>query len=238
MVSTTQDISLAPRGLGAVPRAVWVGGGLLGLVTAGLAGALVMKSVDGTPTAATVAQPVPLVATTPEAVVPKGTPVPPAAPMQRSKPVPPSASVAHAPALQGTTRAALCTSCGVVESVTAVQHKGEGTGLGAVAGGVLGGVVGHQLGGGKGKTALTVLGAVGGGLAGNEVEKRARADTRYNVLVRMEDGSKRTFERAQTMAVGTHVTVDGSTLQLAREAPKSDATKVIRTSAPPAGSST
>ena len=60
-------------------------------------------------------------------------------------------------------------------------------------GGVLGGVVGHQAGGGSGKTALTVLGAIGGGLAGHEVEKRVRSETVYDVHVRMEDGSTRTF---------------------------------------------
>ena len=34
--------------------------------------------------------------------------------------------------------------------------------IGTIAGGVAGGVVGNQFGGGNGKTALTVLGAVGG----------------------------------------------------------------------------
>ena len=38
--------------------------------------------------------------------------------------------------------------------------------IGTIAGGVAGGVVGNQFGGGNGKTALTVLGAVGGALAG------------------------------------------------------------------------
>jgi uncharacterized protein YcfJ len=42
-----------------------------------------------------------------------------------------------------------------------------GTGVGAVAGGL----IGHQVGGGKGKTLATVAGAVGGGYAGNRIQK-------------------------------------------------------------------
>ncbi len=38
-----------------------------------------------------------------------------------------------------------------------------------------------------------MAGAVGGGYAGNEVEKRTRATTSYQVQVRMEDGSLRSF---------------------------------------------
>ena len=134
-----------------------------------------------------------------------------------------------------TTRAALCASCGVVESVSQIQQKGQGTGLGAVAGGLLGGVVGHQVGGGNGKTAMTVLGAIGGGLAGNEVEKRARGETLYDVQVRMEDGSMRMFQQAQSLAVGTHVVADGTTLRVAREAGSSDEPRTVRISAPVGG---
>jgi outer membrane lipoprotein SlyB len=251
----TNTIDLAPpaSGFGAVPRAVWVGGGLLSLVTAGLAGALIMRPASVEPIAPTAAvttpattaaamapgQPVPLVAQAPLTSAPNTTPSAPTAPVTRTKPSTGHATTAApVPPLRDTTRTALCASCGVVESVSAVQHKGQGTGLGAVAGGVLGGVVGHQMGGGKGKTALTVLGAVGGGLAGNEVEKRARAETSYNVRVRMEDGSIRTIERAGSMAVGTQVIVEGSTLRVARSAPKSDESRTMRTSAPAGGGNT
>jgi outer membrane lipoprotein SlyB len=74
---------------------------------------------------------------------------------------------------------------------------------------VLGAVVGNQVGGGNGKTAMTVLGAVGGGFAGHEVEKRVRSTTAYDVRVRMEDGSRRTVQREQAPAVGTRVVLDG-----------------------------
>ena len=199
----------------ALPRALLIGGGLLGLVAAALAGALVMKSVDTPPPPAAVAapaarsgQPVPLVAAAaPNALAPANPP------MASPAPAPAPAPVQTAPTTH--VAAAVCATCGVVESVTPVRKNGAGTGLGAVAGGVVGGVVGHQLGGGNGKSALTVLGAVGGGFAGHEIEKRARSTTLYDVRVRMDDGRVRTFQRAQSMASGTRVTVQGSTLQLA-----------------------
>lgn len=109
--------------------------------------------------------------------------------------------------------AAACTGCGVVESVVAVQRKGEGTGVGAVAGGVVGGVLGNQVGAGQGRTAMTVLGAIGGGFAGNEVEKRARAVTVYRVRVRTDQGELRTIEQASTLAVGQRVRIDGHKLR-------------------------
>jgi outer membrane lipoprotein SlyB len=114
---------------------------------------------------------------------------------------------------------AICASCGVVESVTPVQHAGQGSGLGAVAGGVLGGLVGHQAGGGRGKDAMTVIGAIGGGLAGHEIEKRQRSTTAYEVQVRMEDGSRRSFTREQAMVVGQRVQVEGDTLAIDRSSP-------------------
>jgi outer membrane lipoprotein SlyB len=200
---------------------VWVGGGLLALVTAALAGALVMRTV------APASTPVPAASGAASAAVAVGQPVPPVAsqPAAQSpavaaaKPVPPSkpavGSTSATSRGQGAAPAAVCTRCGVVESVATVKKKGEGTGLGAVAGGVLGGVAGHQVGGGNGKTAMTVLGAIGGGLAGNEVEKRARSETLYDIHVRMEDGSTRVFQRSQSMALGTRVVVEGTTLRVA-----------------------
>lgn len=94
-------------------------------------------------------------------------------------------------------QAPICSSCGRVESVQAIQHEAKPSGVGVVAGAVLGGVLGNQVGGGKGRTLATVAGAVGGGYAGNEVEKRSRSTTSYQVRVRMEDGSIRTFPYAQ-----------------------------------------
>ncbi len=55
-----------------------------------------------------------------------------------------------------------------------------GTAIGAVAGGL----IGHQLGGGNGKTALTIGGAVAGGYAGNQIQKH-RQHRRYRTVERV-----------------------------------------------------
>ena len=100
------------------------------------------------------------------------------------------------------------------ETATAAPTKQLGSGVGAVAGGVVGGVLGNQVGGGNGRAAMTVIGAVGGGLAGHEIEKRARSVTVYRVKVRMDDGSLRTIEQSQSIAAGQKVRVDGKKLHL------------------------
>ena len=82
-----------------------------------------------------------------------------------------------------------------------------------MAGGVLGAVLGSQVGHGGGRTAATILGAVGGGFAGNAIEGKLRRETVYQVGVRMENGSRRTVEVAHAPGVGSRVTVDGSTLR-------------------------
>ena len=104
---------------------------------------------------------------------------------------------------------AKCAECGVVESMREIDVRGEGTGLGAVGGAVVGGVLGHQVGSGRGRTAATVVGAGAGAYAGNEIEKNAKKSTRYQVRVRMNDGSYRTFhENAQpALAIGQKVRV-------------------------------
>jgi outer membrane lipoprotein SlyB len=134
---------------------------------------------------------------------------PMAKPAPSSKPSPKPVAK-PAPAAERSAAAPVCDTCGVVEAVTPYQQKGEGSGIGAVAGGVLGGVLGNQVGGGNGKKAMTVIGAVGGGMAGHEIEKRQRATTMYSVKVRMQDGTLRTVTQATAPAVGQKVTVEGS----------------------------
>lgn len=108
----------------------------------------------------------------------------------------------------------LCAQCGRVESVTPIQREAKASGVGAVAGAVVGGLVGNQFGGGDGKTLATIAGMVGGGWAGNTVEKKMKTVTVYRVDVRMENGSLRTLEQAQPVAVGSRVTVDGDSLRM------------------------
>ncbi len=89
----------------------------------------------------------------------------------------------------------VCYDCGVVESVREVQKKGDATGLGAAAGGVLGGVLGRQTGGGHGRDVMTVLGAVGGALAGNEIEKNVKKAMSYQIVIRFEDSTSRVISQ-------------------------------------------
>ncbi|MGE8657576.1 MAG: glycine zipper 2TM domain-containing protein [Achromobacter sp.] len=113
-----------------------------------------------------------------------------------------------------------CRTCGVVETIRQVQVPVKDNSdhlVGTIAGGVAGGVVGNQFGGGNGKTALTVLGAVGGALAGREVERNIRQQqtvTHYELTVRMNDGSTRQFRSAQPFAFasGDHVRVENNQL--------------------------
>jgi outer membrane lipoprotein SlyB len=95
--------------------------------------------------------------------------------------------------VQAAEPARACTNCGRVESVSAVQSQADPSGVGVVGGAVVGGLLGNQIGGGSGKTLATIAGAVGGGFAGNEVEKRTRTATTYQVRVRMENGQVRNF---------------------------------------------
>ena len=91
-----------------------------------------------------------------------------------------------------------CADCGVIESIREISQPGSGSGVGGIGGAVVGGVLGHQVGGGRGKDVATVAGAIGGALAGNEIEKRVNATKSYEVTVRFEGGSSRTFNEAST----------------------------------------
>jgi outer membrane lipoprotein SlyB len=260
---TPGSTQAAPSGLSAVPRAVWVVLGTLAVATAGLAGALVMRSIDDQPAPPAVASQV-----APTQVAGAQTTQPPvqqvapaqlqAAPQQEApaakpapvkqaakpapRPVQQATGSAHAPAEQvsqapsrsytpiETTRAAICNTCGTVQAVQEVKEKGQGSGIGAIGGAVVGGLLGNQVGGGNGKKVMTVVGAVGGGLAGHEAEKHVRATTAYDVQVRMEDGSVRTFRRTEPLNLGTRVTVDGNNLRVGGQGAASQQPRTIRTS--------
>ena len=104
-------------------------------------------------------------------------------------PAPTSASAA-APSVPV---AAICKDCGVVEGVREVKTEGKGSGAGAVAGGVVGAVIGNQIGNGGARDVARILGAAGGAYAGHQIEKSAKEGKRYEVTVRFEDGTTRSF---------------------------------------------
>lgn len=102
-----------------------------------------------------------------------------------------------APAAQATAApapaSAACHDCGTVTGIQEHNKAGQASGVGAVAGGVVGGVLGRNLGGSKHRTAGTVLGAVGGGLAGHQIEKSAKTEKTWEVSVRFDDGNVRVY---------------------------------------------
>ncbi len=179
-----------PQG-GAPSRTVWLIAGVLG--AASLAAGAGMLVRNGLPAPAGQAVPDKAAAADPRAA---------------DKPAPKLAAAPRAAA-----PAAVCRECGVVESVQAVTRKGEASGLGAVAGGVIGAAVGNQMGKGNGRDAMTVIGAVGGGVAGHEIEKRAKSTTVHVVKVRMDDGSLRTIEQSASARSGDRVIVEGNKLR-------------------------
>jgi outer membrane lipoprotein SlyB len=94
---------------------------------------------------------------------------------------------------------AACTECGVVESVRAIERKGDGGMAGTYAGAVVGN---QEIGGGR---TGTVAGA--GGFAGGEIERNMNTRITYQVRVRMNDGSHRNHYQAAPpkVGVGQHV---------------------------------
>lgn len=143
----------------------------------------------------------PPVSAPPPATAASSTPPPAAAPAQVMPAVEPVAkprkhhtAVSPAPtSARSSSARATCADCGVVAAVNEVMVEPEGSGVGAVAGGVVGGVLGNQIGKGNGRTVATVLGAVGGAVAGNAIEKSVKKTKRYDVVVRFDDGTTRTF---------------------------------------------
>jgi len=87
--------------------------------------------------------------------------------------------------------AAVCPDCGTIVEVKELDVLGKGTGIGAVAGGVGGAVLGHEI--GDGSRAGTAVGAVVGAVAGHQIERKAREHKKYEISVRMSDGSTKAF---------------------------------------------
>jgi outer membrane lipoprotein SlyB len=223
MNSTTTPNASGAAGL---PRAVWIGGGLMALTIIALATTLVVKGNGNDTTADNTATP--LVATTTTAGAPtteqssvaKADAKAPA--NESTKPVHHASTPSHhdtardaAPAAQQQVAAAapVCASCGVVESYAAVQVQGKNNGVGAVAGGLGGALIGSKIAGRGNHTLGGAIGAVGGGLLGNAIETHERTSTAYDVRVRMDDGSVRTVRQAAVPTVGQHVNVEGNTMK-------------------------
>jgi outer membrane lipoprotein SlyB len=88
-----------------------------------------------------------------------------------------------------------CNNCGNIESIRQIKTRAQGSGVGAAGGAILGGLLGNQVGSGHGRQLATVAGAVGGAVVGNQVEGNMKADISYEIRVRLDDGTLRTFHQ-------------------------------------------
>lgn len=155
-----------------------------------------------------------------------GSPVPPMAPAVAPAPAnaPPPAPVAVAPVApdDSTLRPAPAVAqpaavprnrIGSIVAIDPIRTRPQGSGAGAVIGGVLGGVIGNQFGHGLGRAAMTGVGAAGGAIAGNNVERNYKEGVAgYRVHIRLDNGSTRTFERKNigNLHVGDRVRLDAN----------------------------
>jgi uncharacterized protein YcfJ len=97
--------------------------------------------------------------------------------------------------------------------VRAIQQEAPASGIGAGVGAVVGGLLGNQVGNGNGRTLATIAGALGGGYAGNVIEKKRQVTTSYEVIVRMENGNRQRFMmNEQRWMAGDLVYVDNGNL--------------------------
>lgn len=100
-----------------------------------------------------------------------------------------------------------CDDCAVVESIRAVDRGARRSHLGAIAGGLFGAILGDQVGRDVDRNLTRLVGAVGGALAGRELERRSSRRTRYDVVLRLPDGTTQTrsYDSAPPFAVGDTV---------------------------------
>ncbi|WP_342245686.1 glycine zipper 2TM domain-containing protein [Pseudomonas sp. OTU5201] len=109
---------------------------------------------------------------------------------------------------------------GVVQSINPVGQDyqgvaGTGYGLGTIMGALVGGVAGNQVGSGTGKTVATVAGTAGGAYIGHQIETRNQKTTGYAISVRMENGSNQTLTQSTNggLSVGDRVRIDNGNIR-------------------------
>jgi outer membrane lipoprotein SlyB len=194
------------------------------LVACGPSQAPQTQTPPAPPAAATVAPPPPPPATVapPPAPAPAPEPAPAPPPPKQSK-APTHHRVAQAEPQETYSQQQqvqqqappVCSDCGVIAGIQEVRQTGQAGMVGTLGGAAAGGLLGNQFGHGKGKTAMTVVGVLGGALAGREVEKQVKATTVSQVTVNMDDGTQRviTVDALNGLGVGSKVRVVGNSLQ-------------------------
>ena len=104
-----------------------------------------------------------------------------------------------------------CADCGTVVTTNRKDEKGSGT-LGTVVGGVGGALAGNAIGG---NTTSTVVGGVGGAVAGNVLGRKLTNKKIWSVQVRMDNGTVQDIDYTSDpgMQQGQRVRVVNGTLQ-------------------------
>ena len=104
---------------------------------------------------------------------------------------------------------------GTVESITQDTVQNVNSTAGAIGGAVVGGLLGNQIGGGRGQTAATVIGAGGGAFVGNQAAQRSQTFV-WRIGVRYDDGSVATIQQttAPALRIGDRVRVTSTGIQL------------------------
>ena len=123
-------------------------------------------------------------------------------------------SMLFACASVGTQTGATEVRSGTVEQITEVEIKSNHhVGVGAVVGGVAGLGLGSLIGGGSGRDVAMVAGAVGGALAGNEVQKKHdKPIPGQQIIVRTTSGVlvSVTQQGSSGLSKGQKVYIEGS----------------------------
>jgi outer membrane lipoprotein SlyB len=117
--------------------------------------------------------------------------------------------------LDGSNVVSSATQYGNVSHIDIVSESSRSSGGGAVLGAVIGAVVGNQVGSGSGRAAATGVGALGGAVIGNSIERRNKRDGEvYRISVRLDDGRTGQFDydRIDDLRVGDRVKVEGGQL--------------------------
>lgn len=84
-----------------------------------------------------------------------------------------------------------------VLSIRPVVVEGSQSGGGAAAGGIIGGVAGSSVGGYRENIVVGVLGAVGGALAGNALERAGTREKAVEIMLQMANGERKAIVQAE-----------------------------------------
>ena len=106
-----------------------------------------------------------------------------------------------------------------VESIReVVEHKNSPSNpLGMIAGGLIGGGLGSLIGGGSGRTAATIIGALGGGYVGHNIQN-SQTQVVWEIGVKYDNGSWGTVRQTASppFRIGDRVLVTDQRLEYLR----------------------